>query len=126
MQAWTRRIVDTGELTDALGPHPFGYINYSADGRVMVFVSKSGRLVPASNPPSNGDKIALFDSTHAVSRRIEMRSASRAHWLKAPRFFTPCKVYYGGTVTTLLTGRGHQTARPSPSVARTARCRREQ
>ncbi|MGN6806734.1 MAG: lipocalin-like domain-containing protein [Trinickia sp.] len=65
MQAWTRRIVDTGELTDALGPHPFGYINYSADGRVMVFVLKSGRLMPTSNPPSNEDKIALFDSMFA-------------------------------------------------------------
>ncbi|MGN8086737.1 lipocalin-like domain-containing protein [Ralstonia sp. 22086] len=65
MQSWTRRIVDTGERTDALGPHPFGYINYSADGRVMVFVLRSGRLRPTSSPPNNAEKVALFDSMFA-------------------------------------------------------------
>ncbi|ODV40626.1 hypothetical protein AWV79_06085 [Cupriavidus sp. UYMMa02A] len=65
MRTWTRRVVDTGELTDALGPHPFGYINYSADGRVMVFVLRNGRLRPTSSPPNNEEKIALFDSMFA-------------------------------------------------------------
>jgi hypothetical protein len=65
MQAWTRRVVDTGEVTDALGPDPFGYINYSADGRVMVFVLRSGRRRPTSSPPNDEEKIALFDSMFA-------------------------------------------------------------
>jgi len=36
--------VPSGEESDALGPDPFGYISYASDGRLMVFVLKSGRL----------------------------------------------------------------------------------
>lgn len=65
MEAWKRQTLDTGDLTDALGPNPFGYINYSPDGRVMVFVLRSGRARPTSSPPSDEEKIALFDSMFA-------------------------------------------------------------
>ncbi|MFX1766024.1 lipocalin-like domain-containing protein [Paraburkholderia sp. A1RI-2L] len=81
MHAWTRRVVDTGELTDALGPHPFGFINYSADGRVMVFVLKSGRLVPASSRPTNEEKIALFDSMFAYVGTYVVESDRVIHTL---------------------------------------------
>jgi len=40
-----------------LGP---GYVNYAPDGRVMVFVVKGGRSRPASNPPTDAEKVALF------------------------------------------------------------------
>jgi hypothetical protein len=65
MESWTRRIVDTGEVADALGPAPIGYINYSTDGRVMVFVIRRERCRPASALPSQAEKIALFDSMFA-------------------------------------------------------------
>ena len=65
MLSWKRVLVASGEESDALGPDPFGYINYAADGRLMVFVLKSGRPKPKSSPPTADEKIALFDSLFA-------------------------------------------------------------
>ena len=65
MLSWTRLVVGTNEQTDALGPNPFGYINYAPDGRLMVFVLKSGRPKPESNPPTAEEKLALFDTLFA-------------------------------------------------------------
>ena len=62
MLSWRRVLVGTGEETDPLGPSPFGYINYSPDGRLMVFVLKSGRPRPTSTPPTDEEKLALFDT----------------------------------------------------------------
>lgn len=72
--SWRRKVVDTGEESDPLGPDPFGYINYAPEGRVMVFVLKRGRPKPGSSPPTDAEKVALFDSlfayvgTYAVDR----------------------------------------------------------
>ena len=65
MLAWRRVLKETGEASDALGPDPFGYNNYAPDGRLMVFVLKSGRPQPRSNPPSDAEKVALFDTLFA-------------------------------------------------------------
>ena len=65
MLAWTRKLVESGEESDALGPNPFGYINYAADGRLMVFVLRSNRPRPSSNPPNEKEKVALFDTMFA-------------------------------------------------------------
>ena len=65
MLSWRRRLVATGEESDALGPNPFGYINYAQDGRLMVFVLKSGRPRPRGRIPTAEEKIALFDSLFA-------------------------------------------------------------
>jgi lipocalin-like protein len=73
MLSWKRILVPSGEQSDALGPDPFGYINYAADGRLMVFVLKSGRPRPKSIPPTNEEKIVLFDTLFAYvgSYRVE-------------------------------------------------------
>ena len=65
MLSWKRVLVPSGEESDALGPNPFGYINYAPDGRVMVFVLKSERSRPKSDPPTADEKVALFDSMFA-------------------------------------------------------------
>jgi hypothetical protein len=65
MLAWKRKVVESGEESDALGPDPIGYINYAPDGRLMVFVLRSGRPRPASNPPTEREKAALFDTMFA-------------------------------------------------------------
>lgn len=65
MLEWKRRLVESGEESDALGPNPFGYMNYAPDGRLMVFVLRSGRLRPSSNPPTDKEKVALFDTMFA-------------------------------------------------------------
>lgn len=65
MLSWRRRVVATGEESDALGPNPFGYINYAPDGRLMVLVLKSGRPRPQGRTPTTEEEIALFDTLFA-------------------------------------------------------------
>ena len=81
MLSWTRRLVASGEESDALGPNPFGYINYAPDGRVMVFVLRSGRPRPSSNLPSEAEKVALFDSMFAYVGRYEVEANRVVHTL---------------------------------------------
>jgi Lipocalin-like domain len=65
MISWTRTLVGSSEEVDALGPDPFGYISYTPDNRVMVFVLKNSRKRPLSNTPSDSEKIGLFNSMFA-------------------------------------------------------------
>jgi hypothetical protein len=81
MHTWTRKLVASGEEADALGPNPFGYINYAPDGRVMVFVLRRGRPKPLTNPPSAAEKVALFDSMFAYVGTYEVQSDCVVHTL---------------------------------------------
>ena len=81
MLAWKRILVSTAEEMDALGPNPFGYINYAADGRLMVFVLKSGRPRPKQSVPSPEEKIALYDSLFAYVGTYVVESDRVIHTL---------------------------------------------
>jgi hypothetical protein len=81
MLSWTRRLVPSGEESDAVGPNPFGYVNYAPDGRVMVFVLRSARRRPSTNPSSEAEKIALFDSMFAYVGTCEVGSDRVIHKL---------------------------------------------
>jgi hypothetical protein len=72
MRSWTRTSVATGEVRDALGPDPIGYIAYHADGRMMAYVEQRGRAVAGASL-SVEQKAALFDSmlAYTASYRIE-------------------------------------------------------
>ncbi|MEM8728527.1 MAG: lipocalin-like domain-containing protein [Pseudomonadota bacterium] len=61
MQAWTRQSVATGEITDALGPEPIGYIAYHADGRMMATVFRRDRPAPQHDAWPDTQKARLFD-----------------------------------------------------------------
>ncbi len=61
MSAWTRQSVTTGEITDALGPKPIGYIAYHADGRMMATVFRRDRPTQSQNGWTEGEKAQLFD-----------------------------------------------------------------
>ena len=65
MLSWQRKLVESGEESDALGPNPFGYINYASDGHLMVFVLRSGRPRPVTTLPTVQEKVALFDTMFA-------------------------------------------------------------
>ena len=55
----------SGTRTDLFGPDPVGFINYAPDGRLMVFVLKSGRPRPRGQTPTAEEKIALFETLFA-------------------------------------------------------------
>lgn len=61
MESWTRTSTKTGEITDALGPSPIGYIAYHRDGRMMAAVFRRDRLPPRNDGWSEMDKAQLFD-----------------------------------------------------------------
>ena len=48
--------------TEFLGPNPVGYINYGADGRMLVLTVGSGRRKPAGPKATSAEVEALFRS----------------------------------------------------------------
>jgi len=67
MLSWTYEVLETGEIHDALGKNPRGYIHYLPDGRIMVLVLKSDRPRPASLMPTAEEKLALYDTMFAYA-----------------------------------------------------------
>ena len=62
MVSWIRKVLATGEVSDAMGPDPIGYIAYHADGRMMALVLKRDRPPLAGTAPTDEEKIRLFDT----------------------------------------------------------------
>jgi hypothetical protein len=86
MLTWQREFTDTGERIDALGTDPVGFVSYGAGRRVHAFVVKRDRPTPASLPPSNYEKIELFDSMLAYAGNRPRRSwASSMRPMKSAR-----------------------------------------
>jgi len=83
MTSWKREIVATGDTIDTLGPDPIGYINYGPDGRFYALVVSRDRLTPATLPPSDAEKLKLFDSmlayagTYSVDDEKAMRLGTK-------------------------------------------------
>jgi len=79
MSAWTRTSVATGEVTDALGPDPIGYIAYHADGRMMATVFRRNRLPAKDDPWSDAEKVELFDTMLAYVASYSLDGARVVH-----------------------------------------------
>ena len=79
MTSWKREIVGTGEQIDALGPDPVGYINYGSDGRFYALVVSRNRSAPASLPPSETEKVKLFDSMLAYAGTYTVDDEKAVH-----------------------------------------------
>lgn len=57
----------TGQKTDFFGPNPAGYINYGADGRMIVINARSDRKSPAGTSPTPEEAADLFRSVLAYA-----------------------------------------------------------
>ena len=66
MKSWVTRNVATGERRDALGQNPCGTVLYTLE-RVTFLIVRSDRKRPDRLPPSDEEKIALFDTMFAYS-----------------------------------------------------------
>jgi hypothetical protein len=64
-----------------LGPDPQGFITYTADGRVSVIVVPRDRPAPASLPPSDAEKVRLFDSLFAYAGTYTLGDDKVVHHL---------------------------------------------
>ena len=66
MTSWVTKDVTTGERQDALGQNPRGAVVYTPQ-RVTFLIIKNNRARPEQLPPSDAEKIALFDTMFAYS-----------------------------------------------------------
>ena len=63
-----KKIVKTGEIVNAYGAHPVGWITYSRDGRMMTVAAFDGRpKLPSIDKIKDSDKIKLFDTLFAYA-----------------------------------------------------------
>jgi hypothetical protein len=88
MTSWTIEVLETGEVKDALGKNPRGYINYSPDGRVMVLVLHKDRPMPKALVPMPEEKISLYDTMIAYAGTYSVENDRIIHqvdmsWNKA-------------------------------------------
>jgi hypothetical protein len=71
----TRQDLASGATVDFIGPDPVGYINYSADHRMMVVIARSGRKKPAGATATPAEAEALmktfvsYAGTYSISGR---------------------------------------------------------
>ena len=83
MQSWKKEFSDTGEIVDALGPDPVGYVSYGDDGRMHAFVVRRDRQAPRSMPPTDDEKLTLFDSMLAYTGTYTLQEDHVVHHLDA-------------------------------------------
>jgi hypothetical protein len=78
MTSWVTKDVSTGERQDALGPNPRGTVVYTPE-RVTFLIVKDNRKRPNRLPPSDGEKIGLFDTMFAYSGSYTVESDRVVH-----------------------------------------------
>jgi hypothetical protein len=78
MTSWVTRDVATGEQQDALGQNPRGAVVYTPQ-RVTFLITKNSRARPKRLPPSDEEKIALFDTMFAYSGAYTVESDRVVH-----------------------------------------------
>lgn len=62
-----REEIPSGLKMDLLGPDPKGFINYLADGRMMVIVVGSDRKKPVGNVATSAEAESLFRSMNSYA-----------------------------------------------------------
>lgn len=83
MLSWKREIVATGLHVDALGPDPVGFINYGADGRFYAIVTSKDRPRPLALPPTENEKLGLFNTMLAYSGTYTLDDEKVVHHVDA-------------------------------------------
>ena len=69
LKSFVREIAGTGERYNQLGDHPDGYLNYSPDGRMLVFFVSADQPRPR-NEPSDEERIKLHKSMLRTGARM--------------------------------------------------------
>lgn len=69
----------SGAKSTPYGENPTGYLSYSADGRMQVIGTASGRMEPAGpNPPQN-ERVALYDTMFAYAGTYSVERGKVIH-----------------------------------------------
>ena len=78
IRSWVAIDVATGERQDALGHNPRGTVVYTPE-RVVFLILKNNRARPEQLPPSDEEKIALYDTMFAYSGSYTVESDRVVH-----------------------------------------------
>jgi hypothetical protein len=62
LTSFTRKDVETGQVTNVFGEQPVGYLTYTKAGRIFAFLVGTDRKPPASTEPSDNERAELFKS----------------------------------------------------------------
>ena len=81
MMSWQVEDLASGEIRDALGPDPHGYITYTPDGRVIVLILKASRPKPAALVPTYEEKLALYESMFAYAGTYTVDAEKVVHYI---------------------------------------------
>ena len=58
--SYNREDLQTGAKTDLFGPHPTGYLTYTAEGRMSSLFVRENRRAPATMIPTDAERIELY------------------------------------------------------------------
>src|SRR5271165_4150306 len=70
---------DAGEKSMPYGEHPTGYLSYSADGRMQVIGTASGRTVPQGSTHTDQEQLALYQSMFAYGGTYSVETGKVTH-----------------------------------------------
>lgn len=79
----TRTDVESGEESRTFGSRPIGFLNYSADGRVMVVMVGGDRKPPSGPVPTDAEMIDWFKSSLAYAGRYTIEGNQVTHRVEA-------------------------------------------
>jgi hypothetical protein len=79
LRSATSRDLASGAVVDILGVDPFGYINYSADGRMMVVIVRRDRRRPAGAVATPAEADTLVRSMVSYAGTYSLRRNEITH-----------------------------------------------
>jgi hypothetical protein len=68
-----------GEQSMPYGEHPIGYLSYSADGRMHVIGTSSGRIAPLDGAPTDPERVALYETMFAYAGTYSVEAGKVTH-----------------------------------------------
>ena len=73
----------SGIKSDLFGPNPTGFLNYSADGRMLTLIVRGDRKRPTGYPIVPEDAAGLFRSLMSYAGTWELRDDEVVHYVDA-------------------------------------------
>ena len=70
---------DSGEISAPYGEHSIGYLCYSADGRMQVIGTSSGRIVPLDPAPTDEEQLELHKTMFAYAGTYTAEAGKVTH-----------------------------------------------
>ncbi len=79
LKSFVRQDIATGERRPALGEHPDGYLGYASDGRMYAFLVAGGRVAPASDQPTDAERVQLYNTMLAYAGTYKIYGGKVVH-----------------------------------------------